>query len=978
MTNRVLTCLVAIGIICSTVAGWSNEFSSPHSAKIDPYIALMLEQPETSALIYRQTTGRFSIFSARQFNLLIKTDLDAVALSKLGISVQSQFGDIVTALVPLERIETLASHPQIHYLQAPRVVKLHNDVSMPEIGIPEVRNKHAVTGKGVIIGIIDTGIDWRHHDFHKPDGSTRIIAILDFSDPGDVNGDGRLDGPFKWGTTLHTETQINNALNGVGQINHKDLVGHGTHVAGTAAGNGRAFGNRIPAGTYVGVAPEADLVIVKATREPGGFNFDTADYLNGISFIDSVARALNRPYVINLSFGGSQGPHDGKDLSEQAIDNLLTTANGRCKAVVVSAGNEADQNIHASGTFGAGVTEIETKFMVPTYTAQSGNINDYIVFEGWYKAIYNYSVKIITPGGTMHGPISSGREGAFQTEEGTIYISNAKSGPSSLNGDKQILIQIYDFDANKPPKSGEWKITVMGSAGRFDLWLAGASMEDAKLTSNIDPTMILGTPGTAFHAITVGSYITKRSWIDLDGNSVGFPSLVLGQASSFSSPGPTRDGRTKPEICAPGEMIAASYSTDASPSSEFSIFKTGNSSLPNGYICQDGKHAVSKGTSFAAPHVSGLVALMLQKNPQLSPEQVRQAILASPRTDFNTMTVPNNKWGYGKIDARSSFQFITGQLAEKQFTVSIFQNPALTQYIDFYLISKYDLVANPSATIQVGSAPISTINMTAIAPRTFKGEHQFATSGTATLKITATVAGQSSTTLTEYFGVKLLRAGMLGSFHFDQASLSVAQNSLTRDGYFTIVPLNDLAADNEMNAIGPAYRFGPSDYSFAEPATISLQYEDLAVGGWDESRLSIYQLKDNAWHRLNCTVNPNHNIVSAKVNRLGVFRLFYDPEMSPNPTVPEKFELYQNYPNPFNNRTTISYLLPENLHVRLKIFNLHGELVTLLFDGLQQAGYHEQIWDGTNLHGQPVASGLYIYAIEAGKYSDHRKMVLLK
>jgi|GEM_PF-1002269 len=978
MTHRIFISVIALGMIFSSSTGWSDERSLLNSAKVDPSIVLMLEQPETSALIYHQITGRASFSSTSPINLLIKTELDNGTLQKLGISVQSRIGDIVTALVPLERIAPLANHPKVEYVQGSRVLKLHNDVSMPEIGAPEVRNQYAVTGKNVIIGIIDTGIDWRHQDFRKPDGTTRILAILDFSDPGDVNGDGKLDGPNQYGATLYTQSQINNALNGIGQINHKDLVGHGTHVAGTAAGNGRAFGNRIPAGTYVGVAPEASLVIIKATRDRGGFNFETTDYLNGISFLDSVAKALNQPYVVNLSFGGSQGPHDGKDLSEQAIDQLLSAPNSRCKAVVVSAGNEADQNIHASGTFGAGLTEIETKFTVPTYTPNSDKINDYIVFEGWYKAIYNYSVKIVTPSGTTQGPISSGREGAFQTDDGTIYISNAKSGPSSLNGDKQILIQIYDFDANKPPKSGEWKITVIGSVGRFDLWLAGASMEDVALTSNIDPTMILGTPGTAFHAITVGSYITKRSWIDLDGNSVGFPGLVLGQASSFSSPGPTRDGRTKPEISAPGEMIAASYSSDASPTSEYSIFKTGTSSLPNGYICQDGKHAVSKGTSFAAPHVSGLIALMLQKNPQLTPSQIRQAIIASPRTDLNTLAVPNNKWGYGKLDARSSFKFIAGQLAEKQFTISIFQNPALTQYIDFYLITKYDLASNPTASVQVGSSSPTSIMMTSIAPRTYKGDYQFATSGTATLKITATVSGQSSTTLTEYFGVKLLKAGIPGNFQFDQVNLNVHPNSLVRDSYMTIIPLSDFVTDDEMNAMGPGYRIGPTDYAFSEAAVLSLSYEDVVVAGWDESRLAIYRLNENKWQRLNCTVDTMNNRVSAKIDRLGVFRLFYDPNQSPNPTRPASFQLFQNHPNPFNIRTTIAYHLPEDAYLRLTIFNLHGELVKLLFEGEQQAGEHQCYWDGTDLHGHPVATGLYIYRLEAGKFSDHRKMLLLK
>ncbi|UCE08300.1 MAG: S8 family serine peptidase, partial [bacterium] len=549
-------------------------------------------------------------------------------------------------------------HPDIIYIAGPRVVSIHNDVSVPEIRATQARQQYNLTGKGVIIGIIDTGIDWRHPDFRNSDGTTRIKALLDFSDPGDIDEDGDLDGSDQFGGTLYTEQEINNALNGIGTVNEKDIVGHGTHVAGSAAGNGRATGNGIPAGTYVGVAPQADLIIVKATRESGSINFEPTDYVNAIAFVDSIAKALNQPYVINLSLGGSLGPHDGKDLSEQAIDNFLSDPDSEGKAIIVSAGNDGDKNIHASGTFGNGVTDIETKFSIPSYTPEPEHISDYILFEGWYKGIFNYSVKLVTPSGANYGPVSSGREGAFQTDDGAIYISNAKGGLSNLNGDKQILIQIYDLDEAKPPTKGEWKIIIIGSAGRFDLWLSGSSM-DATISSNIDRSMIAGTPGTAFNAITVGAYVTKKRWTDLDGNHLQKPNLIINSASSFSSPGPTRDGRIKPEITAPGEMIAASYSADAPPGGAHSIFKSSDSRWPNAFIARDGKHGLSQGTSFAAPHVAGTIALMVQQHPNKTPGEIRQSIILTARTDSYTSSVPNDKWGYGKLDALAALQLLS-------------------------------------------------------------------------------------------------------------------------------------------------------------------------------------------------------------------------------------------------------------------------------------------------------------------------------
>ena len=190
------------------------------------------------------------------------------------------------------------------------------------------------------------------------------------------------------------------------------------------------------------------------------------------------------------------------------------------------------------------------------------------------------------------------------------------------------------------------------------MWLSGSTMS-ASLSSNIDNSMTVSTPGTAFNAITVGAYITKKRWTDLNGNVLQNPNLVLNSASDFSSQGPTRDNRLKPEITAPGELIAASYSAEAPPSGEYSIFKSSYTQWPNAYIARDGKHGISQGTSFAAPHVAGTIALMLQQFPDKTSDEIKQAIISTARTDNFTGVVPNHTWGYGKLDVLSAFQMVS-------------------------------------------------------------------------------------------------------------------------------------------------------------------------------------------------------------------------------------------------------------------------------------------------------------------------------
>ncbi len=958
-----------------TQTGFSETGNKFQYHKIDPALAAAIKSPQYSPLMLAKAPG-IKYQSTDRVIVLIKTTLTKMQLAELGVRVYSKIGPIANGSTDIINIPRLSNINEIEYIQASRLVKIHNDVSMPEIGIPAISTNYGSTGRGVIIGVIDTGIDWQHADFRNTDGSTRILALLDFSDPGNIDNDMELDGPDQYGGTLYTESEINNALNGMGNVRENDVVGHGTHVAGTAAGNGLATGFGVPAETFVGAAPEADLVIVKATRTQGSLNFVDSDYINAIAFIDSFAAAHGKPYVINLSLGGSNGPHDGRDLAEQAIDGLVGSGVPG-KAIVVSAGNDGEKNIHSGGNFNIDTTEYEIGLNIPQYTPNTDNQDDYLVLEGWYSSTDNYQIKLITPGRNVIGPVLKNREKGVNTDEGAIYMSNAYGGPSNLNGQNQIQIQIYDFVKEKYPKSGDWVIVIEGESGRYDLWLAGSSM-NAQLTSNADNSMIVGTPGTAFNAITVGSYITKAQWTDLDGNKLHNPTILnkIGSASGFSSSGPTRDLRIKPEISAPGELITASYSADASPESQYTMFNSGNSSLPNAYIAEDGNHALSQGTSFAAPHVAGTIALMFEQNPNLDAIQIRNAIIETARDTLWRENLPNYKSGYGKLDAFQALKYLIDNQPENKFTVSIFQNPAFTQYIDFYLIAKYQLQSLPNATVTINNQTSSSITLAKLDALTYKGEYVFSNDGNATLNISATVAGESETQITKYFSVKLLKALAGGSVNFNKISLVVPRNTLKNDSYFTIMQQEKDLPDRSVLVSAP-YKIMPVDYQFDRLVKIVFRYDETLISSVDENKLVIARLTGNRWNTLPAEIDKNKNEVTAFTNQLGVFGLLINRKTDDAAPV-DQFILNQNYPNPFNARTTISYYLPKSTQVKIEVFNMNGKQVTALFDGIRQAGPHQIIWDGTDTSNRSLASGLYFCKISTTANAITKKMLYLK
>lgn len=600
-------------------------------------------------------------------------------LERAGARIGTRLGDIVTAELPLAAVVRLAADPAIHYIEAAARLKPARSPAAPvrpgpfdlsavplppaaldravlDAGIDRLRQLSrgefiGLTGRGVIIGIYDSGLDLEHADFLTADGRTRVLWAWDQSAPfGPAPGQ---VGPHTFDYGLEC---------GPADIDARtcpltDRVGHGTHVAGIAAGDGSATTPGLAPFRYTGVAPLADLIVVK-----GGDNEYTTDrMIDGVAYIFERAAALGRPAVVNVSLGSQQGPHDGTTLVEQALDRLV----GPGRLLVVAAGNDgvnrnespavASVPIHATATLLPGEQATHT-LDVPVYTPRPDTVDDGAVLELWYDGRDSLEVTVLSPRGhTVRA--ATGDSVLVETPDGTIFIDNASAGPEATNGDHVALVVVFDATPDVPPASGIWQLVVRATAGQgsgtHHLWLAGSTLngpvESAALAGDWSNSHVVASPGSASRAITVAAFANRHTWLTSGGAEASFPIVEpLGDIAFFSSPGPRRDGVLKPEITAPGKVVLSARSRSADTWRDLGFL-----------VADDTVHAGLFGTSMAAPHVTGALALLLQLRPALTPEDARALLAAGARVDRfvqqggyspGSNGVPNAQWGFGKLD----------------------------------------------------------------------------------------------------------------------------------------------------------------------------------------------------------------------------------------------------------------------------------------------------------------------------------------
>jgi Subtilase family/D-alanyl-D-alanine carboxypeptidase len=535
-----------------------------------------------------------------------------------GVRIVSRFGRVATCRVRAEAIASVRAHPDVVSLKAPRTLGPEPDPDPvgPQPDPPEgpialrctdIRRPPGIhlDGSGVVVGIVDFGIDFDHANFKNPDGSTRLLALWD-QRPGAA---GVAPEPYGYGT-LHRRADIDAALRtgapyatlGYHPASaDRGRGAHGSHVADIAAGNGAAGGP-------IGVAPNARLVFVHlADRDTGGLA-NLGDSRRVLEAVDFIARTAGpRPWVVNLSVGRHGGPHDGTTLVELAFDELLDAVPG-C-FMVLSGGNYYRSGTHASGVLSAGETHA-LRFRTDPQDLTDNEL------EIWYGGGDEFVVRIDAPGTGGTGPLALGEHADVVVGDRVVgHVYHRACDPN--NGANHIDAFI---DATAP--AGIWTVRLQArrvSCGRFDAWLerdeACRGCQARFVRCDRDPHSTTGTIANGHLPLVVGAYDAHTP---------------TGPPGAFSSAGPTTDGRCRPDVAAPGcDVLAARSAPRASPRSPGRLIR-------------------KSGSSMAAPHVTGAVALCLQAfGHRLDARQLRALVLAAAEPP--AVADPDRRLGHGYL-----------------------------------------------------------------------------------------------------------------------------------------------------------------------------------------------------------------------------------------------------------------------------------------------------------------------------------------
>ncbi len=515
-----------------------------------------------------------------------------------------------------EQLQQIAALPQIIFVEKPkrlffvaengRNASCINGVQKnPVSGVIEESGRRNLSGSGVLVGVIDSGIDYFHPTFRREDGSSRIAFLWDQSAE-EGSATGRVPAGYGFGLQ-YTKEDLNLALQAESRKESLELVpvtdrgsGHGTAVAGIAAGNGRgSAGSR-----YRGIATESDLIVVKLGRRGDRFA-GTTEVMAGLDYVIQKASALQKPVAVNLSFGTNLGAHNGQMLFENYIRDL----NGVWQnVIVIASGNEGDARHHTRVNLREG--EREAAFAI-------GERERGISLQIWKQYVDVFDIALVSPGGQKIEVVrEEGKAVSYNVGDNQILVYYGTPNPYTVS--QEIFLEWIPKE--EFIESGTWRVILSPKQiveGDVSFWLPTAE-ETGQSTGffNPQPDTTLTIPSTAEKVIAVGAYNTLNDSV-----------------AAFSGRGNTADGRHAPTLVAPGVGIIT-----ASPG--------------GGYNAQTG-------TSVAAPFVTGSAALMLEwgivrgNDAYLYGEKVKAYLMRGARP-LPGESVPSVRQGYGALCLRDS------------------------------------------------------------------------------------------------------------------------------------------------------------------------------------------------------------------------------------------------------------------------------------------------------------------------------------
>ena len=541
------------------------------------------------------------------WELIVKYSGTLEAVRQTARSVTELLNGYAVIVIEEERIGQLAQLPEVEFIEKPKKLYFQTDVGRQVSCIDIVQDMPlSLRGKGTLIGIVDSGIDYENAEFRNEDGTTRIVSLWDQS----VNG--RPPAGYLAGTE-YTREQIDAALATEDKevrrqmVKTSDVSGHGTAVAGIAAGNGRGSEGR----RFRGAAPEAELIIVKmgAPRE-GGFP-RTTELMRGVDYIVRKAVELRRPVAINISFGNTYGSHDGTSLVERFLNDI---ADMWKNVICIGSGNEGASAGHVSGKVRRQISETVELAVQQREPALSIQI--------WKSYVDEMGVSVISPSGRQAGPFYEflgAQRYILGDTELLIYYGEPK--PYSVK--QEIYLSL--LPGKQYIESGVWKIVLTPGRivdGEYQMWLptqTSLNMGTAFLQPNSMSTLTI--PSTASLAVTVAAYDARTfSYADFSGR---------GPAGMYEG-----ENVLKPDIAAPGVRVTAP--------------------VPGG-----GYQSFS-GTSFAAPFVTGSAALLMEwgivrgNDPYLYGEKVKAYLRKGAKQLAGYERWPNALLGYGALCVRDS------------------------------------------------------------------------------------------------------------------------------------------------------------------------------------------------------------------------------------------------------------------------------------------------------------------------------------